>query len=130
MASIFTKIIQGELPAFKIYEDDLTIAILTLDQVNPGHCLVIPKEEVDHWFQCEDPAYTRVHAVARKLAPAIQKATGCKRVGQAVLGFEVPHYHLHLIPLENIQELDFRRAKRLSQDEMARLQREIKQHLE
>ncbi len=125
MASIFTKIIEGELPSFKIHEDELTITILTLDQVNPGHCLVIPKKEVNHWFECEDPAYQAVHQNARRVGRAIQKATGCKRVGQAVLGFEVPHYHLHLIPLESIQELDFKRARRLSSEEMKTLQQKI-----
>lgn len=130
MASIFTKIINGELPSYKIHEDDLTITILTLDQVNPGHCLVIPKQEVNHWFDCPSPAYERVHANARKIAPAIQKATGAPRIGQAVLGFEVPHYHLHLIPLSSISELDFKKSKRLSADEMVRLQKEITKYLE
>lgn len=129
MASVFTKIIQGELPSYKIHEDDLTISILTLDQVNPGHVLVIPKQEVNHWFDVPAETYTRVALNSQKIAKAIKEATGCPRVGTIVAGFEVPHYHLHLIPAWSIPELDFKRAKRLSEEEMKSLQQKIIQHL-
>lgn len=129
MASIFTKIINNELPAYRIFEDDLTIAILALDQVNPGHVIVIPKQEVNHWFDVPTEIFSRVGANAQKIAKAIQKATGCPRVLMTAVGFEVPHYHLHLIPASSISELDFKRAQRFSQDEMQSIQTKIKSHL-
>lgn len=129
MASIFTKIINGELPSYKIHEDELTIAILALDQVNLGHVIVIPKEEVNHWFDVPAEAYTRVGLNAQKIAKAMMKATGCPRVGTIVAGFEVPHYHLHLIPAWSIPDIDFKRAKRLSDQEMKDIQTKIKNYL-
>lgn len=125
MASIFTRIIQGELPSYKIHEDELTFSFLALDQVNAGHTLVIPKQEVNHWFDCPEAAYLRVHQNAQKIAKALMKATGAPRVGQIVAGFEVPHYHLHLIPAWSIPDLDFKRAKKLSPEEMKKIQTEI-----
>ncbi len=125
MASIFTKIISGELPSFKIHEDELTISILALDQVNPGHVLVIPKQEVNHWFDVPAEAYTRVGLNAQRIAKALIKVTQAPRVGTIVAGFEVPHYHLHLIPAWSIPEIDFKRAKRLSDAEMKELQQKI-----
>ncbi len=130
MASIFTKIIDGELPSYKIFEDDLTIAILALDQVNPGHVLVVPKQETNHWFDVPAETYSRVGLNAQKIAKAIQKVTGCPRVGTLVAGFEVPHYHLHLIPAWSIPDLDFKRAKRLPETEMVALKENIIKALE
>lgn len=130
MASVFTKIIQGELPSYKIYEDDLIIAILALDQVNLGHTLVIPKEEVNHWWQVPEKTYTHLQLVSQKIGKAMMKATGCPRVGQIVAGFEVPHYHLHMIPAWSIPDLTFTRAQRKSDDEMRKIQNEIIKNLE
>jgi len=118
MPTVFTKILSGELPSYKIHEDDLTYSFLALDQVNPGHVLVIPKMEVNHWFDVPAEIYTRVGLNAQKIAKAIQKATNCPRVGTIVAGFEVQHYHLHLIPAWSIPDLNFKRAKRLSNEEM------------
>ncbi len=129
MASVFTKIINGELTSYKVHEDELTISILTLDQVNPGHVLVIPKQEVNHWFDVPAEIYTRVALNSQKIAKAIKAVTGCPRVGTIVAGFEVPHYHLHLIPAWSIPDLDFKRAKRLSEVEMKSLQQKILQAL-
>lgn len=125
MASIFTKIISGELPCYKIHEDHLTFSFMALDQVNPGHVLVIPKQEVNHWFDVPAEAYTQVGLNAQKIAKAIQKVTGCPRVGTIVAGFEVQHYHLHLIPAWSIPDLDFKRAQKLSADKMKDLQQKI-----
>ena len=125
MASIFTKIIRGELPSYKIHEDELTISFLALDQVNLGHCLVVPKAEVNHWFDVPEKDYMAVQLNAQKIAKAILKATGCPRVGTIVAGFEVPHYHLHLIPAWSIPDLDFKRAKRHSEIEMKEIQKKI-----
>lgn len=129
MASIFTKIINGELPCYKIHEDDLTLSFLALDQVNLGHCLVIPKMEVNHWFDVPPEIYTRVGLNAQKVAKAIKKATDCPRVGTMVAGFEVPHYHIHLIPAWSIPDLDFKRAKRCTDEEMKAIQQKIISHL-
>lgn len=125
MPTVFTKIINGELPSYKIHEDDLTLSFLALDQVNPGHVLVIPKQEVNHWFEVPPEVYTRVGLNAQKIAKAIKSVTGCPRVGVIVAGFEVPHYHMHLIPASSIPELDFKRAQKLSADQMQALQNKI-----
>jgi len=125
MPTVFTKILNGELPSYKIHEDELTFSFLALDQVNPGHCLVIPKEEVNHWFDVSPEAYTRVGLNAQKIAKAIKAATGCPRVGVMVAGFEVPHYHMHLIPASSIPELDFKRAQKLSAEAMQEIQKKI-----
>ena len=130
MASIFTKIINGELPSYKIHEDELTISILALDQVNPGHVLVIPKQEVNHWFDVPAETYSRIGSNAQKIAKALIKVTEAPRIGTMVAGFEVPHFHLHLIPAWSIPDLDFKRAKRLSDAEMKSLQQNIRAALD
>jgi histidine triad (HIT) family protein len=129
MASIFTKIIQGEIPAFKVHEDELTIAILALDQVNLGHTLVIPKLEVDSFMDLPEPHYSAVFKNAQILSRAIKKATGCPRVGTIIAGFEVPHFHYHLIPAWSIPDLSFSRAQRRSPEEMTEIQNKIKSYL-
>ncbi len=127
--SVFTKIINGELPSYKIHEDDLTISILTIEPVALGHTLVITKQEINSWLDVPPEIYTRVHLNSQKIGHAIKKATGCPRVGQIVAGFEVPHYHLHLIPAWSIPDLNFSRAQKRSQDEMLKIQSEILKHL-
>ena len=97
MASIFTKIINGELPCYKIYEDELPFAFLALDQVNLGHTLVIPKKEVNHFFDTPEPDHTAVWKSAKMIAQAVKAATNCPRVGIMVAGFEVPHFHVHIL---------------------------------
>lgn len=129
MASVFTKIISGELPSYKIHEDELTFSFLALDQVNLGHVLVIPKQEVNHWFDTEPATFTRVGLNSQLIAKAIKEATGCPRVGVMVAGFEVPHYHVHLIPAWSIPDLDFKKARRFSDLEMKAIQEKIKSGL-
>jgi histidine triad (HIT) family protein len=129
MPSIFTKIIRGELPCYKVHEDELTLSILALDQVNLGHTLVIPKKEIDHWIDVEDTAYLAVAKNAKKIGAAIKKATECPRVGIMVAGFEVPHYHLHLIPAWGIPDLNFSKAKRRTEAEMQEIQKKILENL-
>lgn len=125
MASVFTKILNGELPSYKIHEDELTYSFLALDQVNAGHTLVIPKREVNHWTEVPEADFVRVQLNAQKIGKALLKATGAPRIGQMVAGFEVPHYHLHLIPAWSIPDLDFKRAKRLTDEEMKKIQADI-----
>ena len=127
--SVFTKIINGELPSFKIHEDDLTISILTIEPIALGHTLVITKQEINSWLDVPAEIYTRVHLNSQKIGHAIKKATGCPRVGQIVAGFEVPHYHLHLIPAWSIPDLNFARAQKRSQDEMLKIQSEMLKYL-
>lgn len=130
MASIFTKIINGELPSYKIHEDELTFSFLALDQVNLGHVLVIPKQEVNHWFDVPEKTYIQVQLNAQKIAKAIKSATNCPRVGVMVAGFEVQHYHVHLIPAWSIPDLDFKRASRRSEAEMKDIQKKIQTALD
>lgn len=127
--SVFTKIISGELPSYKIYEDDLTISFLALDQINLGHVLVVPKQEVDHWTEVPETAYLRVQQNAQKIGKAIREATGCQRVLTAAIGFEVPHYHLHLIPAWSMADLNFAKATRRSPEEMKDIQDRIRKAL-
>lgn len=129
METLFTKIINGELPSYKIHEDDMTFSFLALDQVNLGHTLVIPKKEVNSWLDVPKDIYAQLHLNSQKIGQAIQKATGCPRVGQMVAGFEVPHYHLHLIPAWSIPDLNFARAKRHSEEEMKKIQKLIVDNL-
>jgi histidine triad (HIT) family protein len=129
VASVFTKIIRGELPSYKIYEDERVLSFLAMDQVNLGHTLVISKEEINHWTEVPPELYGHLHQVSQKIGKAMLKATGSPRIGQIVAGFEVPHYHLHLIPAWSIPDLDFKRAQRRSDEEMKKIQAEITKHL-
>lgn len=125
MASIFTRILSGELPSYKIYEDDKVFSFLALDQVNAGHTLVISKQEINSWLDVPADVYAHLHQVSQKIGKAMMKVTGAPRIGQMVAGFEVPHYHLHLIPAWSIPDLDFKRAKRLPAEEMKKIQEKI-----
>jgi histidine triad (HIT) family protein len=125
MASVFTKIIKGELPSYKIFENDHCFAFLSIDPIRAGHTLVVPKTEIDHFTDLADPHYSAVFQAAKPIGRAILAATGCKRVGMAVQGFEVPHFHLHLIPLWGAEDFDFRKAKRLPEAEMKDVQARI-----
>lgn len=125
MASIFTKIINGELPCYKIFEDDQSISFLALDQVTRGHTLVVPKVEVDHWVDVPEEIFLKVQANARVIAKAVQKYTEAPRILTATIGFEVPHYHLHLVPGKKLADLDFTKGKRLPVEEMEKIQKGI-----
>lgn len=125
MASVFTKILNGEIPSYKIHEDELTFSFLALDQVNLGHTLVIPRKEVNHWFDVPREDYLQVQLNAQKIAKAIQTATNAPRIATVTMGFEVQHYHLHLIPAWSIGEVQFSRAKRHAEAEMKSIQEKI-----
>ncbi len=119
MPSIFTRIINGEIPSYKVAETDHYFAFLDISPVNAGHTLVIPKKEVDYVFDLDDAAYTGLFIFAKQVAAAIRAAVPCLRVGLAVMGLEVPHVHIHLIPLLGPHDLDFSRPKlQFSGDEM------------
>lgn len=127
--SVFTKLITGELPCYKIHEDDLTLSFLALDQVTLGHTLVIPKLEINHWMDVPEKDYFQVQKNAQKIAKAVQKATGATRILTAAIGFEVPHYHLHLIPAWSMSDLNFAKAQRYQDAEMKKIQNEIIKNL-
>jgi len=129
MASVFTKIIAGELPSYKVYEDDLMIAILAKDQINLGHTLVIPKVEVDHWFEVEPKTFAHLQLVAQKIGRAIRTVTRCDRVLTATVGYEVKHYHLHLIPSHSLADLDFSKARLFPHEEMLKMAEQIRKSL-
>ena len=125
MSSIFTKIINNELPAYRIFENDKIISFLTIEPIHPGHTLVIPKAEVDHWMDVPEDEYQEVYSQAKKIGKAIQKVTSSTRVAQAVVGLEVPHFHLHLIPMWQPSDLDFRKAKPATSDDLKLMQEKI-----
>lgn len=111
MASIFTRIVNGEIPSYKVAEDENYYAFLDINPLATGHTLVIPKREVDYIFDLESPEFTGLWAFAQKVAKAVGTAVPCKRVGVAVLGMEVPHAHIHLVPLQSEADLDFGKEK-------------------
>lgn len=111
MATIFTRIVNGEIPSYKVAESDKFYAFLDINPLAQGHTLVIPKSETDYIFDIEEKEYQELFLFAKRVAAAIKKAIPCKRVGVAVLGMEVPHAHIHLVPLQTEGDMDFRKAK-------------------
>jgi histidine triad (HIT) family protein len=111
MASIFSKIAQGEIPSYKVAESDRYYAFLDINPLVRGHVLVIPREETDCFFDLSDDDVSGIMTFAKKTAKAIKEAIPCKRVGVAVIGLDVPHAHIHLIPLQSVQDIDFGRPK-------------------
>lgn len=123
MSSIFTKIINGEIPAYKIAEDDHFIAFLDAMPLVKGHTLVIPKKEIDLIFDLDSEDYKNLWAFAQLVAKKIKNAIPCVRVGVAVVGLEVPHAHIHLIPLNNVEEMNFKNPRlKLSSEEYSEIQ--------
>lgn len=121
MASLFTKIIKGEIPCYKVAEDANFIAFLDVNPNAKGHTLCVPKKEVDKLFDLEEEDYTALMQFSRKVAKAIEKTLPCKRVGMSVIGLEVPHVHVHLIPLNTMSEMTFQNKVALTQDEFEAL---------
>ncbi|WP_423147404.1 HIT family protein [Rubrolithibacter danxiaensis] len=111
MATIFSKIVTGEIPAYKVAEDDKFLAFLDINPLVMGHVLVIPKKEVDYIFDLDEETYTRLQLFARQVALGLKKAIPCKRIGVAVIGLEVPHVHIHLVPMNTMDDLNFTRKK-------------------
>ena len=127
MASIFTKIIRREIPAHIVAEDDHYLAFLDIMPLVRGHTLVIPKIETDYVFDLDDETLSGLHLFSKKVASAIQKATNCKRVAVAVLGLEVPHAHIHLIPMNRMDDANFANPKlKLSAEELAGVAQKIR----
>jgi len=130
MASIFTKIINGEIPSYKIAEDDNYFAFLDINPLKKGHTLVIPKKEVDYLFDLDEDTLAGMMKFSKKIAKAIDKSIDCKRVGVVVLGMEVPHAHIHLIPLDKESDASFNQPKlKLSEEEFKETAEKIKSAL-
>jgi histidine triad (HIT) family protein len=129
MASIFTKIVNNEIPCYKIAETDHFLAFLDVNPNSKGHTLCIPKTEVDKIFDLDEATYTGLMTFSRKVAKAIEKAIPCKRVGVTVIGLEVPHAHVHLIPLHTMEDARFIQKQKLSVEEFKELAEAIKAQL-
>ena len=111
MSSVFSKIIAGEIPSYKIAENDKYFAFLDINPLKEGHTLVIPKKQVDQLFELDDDTYEGLWIFAKKVAAALKKVIPCKRIGVAVIGLEVPHAHIHLIPIDKMGDTDFSKPK-------------------
>ena len=111
MATVFTKIINGEVPCYKITETEDCIAFLDIMPLAKGHVLIIPKKEVNNYFDLEDDLFQKVNALAKKVSKAIKKSVECTRIGVAVIGLEVPHAHVHLVPINKLSDLDFTKKR-------------------
>lgn len=127
--SIFTKIVNGEIPAYKIAEDDHYLAFLDVNPNAKGHTLCIPKKEIDKIFEMDDELYLGLMKFSKKIAVALEKTVPCKRVGMAVVGLEVPHAHVHLIPLNEMDEMRFQNKVSLSKKEFEVLVKSIQANL-
>lgn len=125
MSSIFTKIIKGEIPAYKIAEDENFLAFLDVNPNAKGHTLCIPKKEIDKIFDLDEALYLDLMRFSRKVAIALEKTVPCKRVGMAVIGLEVPHTHVHLIPLNEMDEMRFQNKVKMSKEEFEDLAEKI-----
>lgn len=124
MATIFSRIVKGEIPCYKIAEDERFFAFLDINPVMKGHTLVIPKHENDYIFALDDEELAAMMVFAKKVAKAIEKAVPCKRIGVAVIGLEVPHAHIHLIPITQEGDMDFKKEHvQLSQEEFLEVQK-------
>lgn len=126
METIFTKIIKGEIPCYKIDENDQFIAFLDISPLAKGHTLVVPKKQIDYIFDIDDDTLSAMTIYAKKIAKAIEKTVKCERIGVAVVGLEVPHTHIHLVPINNISDLNFENPRvELSKEEFKALAEQI-----
>lgn len=126
MPTVFTKIIQGEIPSYKVAEDDDFIAFLDINPNAKGHTLCVPKVEVDKVFDLDETTYLKLMTFSRKVAKVLEKAIPCKRVGVSIIGLEVPHVHVHLIPLNQMNDMDFSKKVKLTEEEFEALVLDIK----
>ena len=129
MSSIFTKIIRGEIPCHKLYEDEDFFCFLDIRPINPGHALLIPKPEIDYLFEVPDALLSKLLTTAKPIAAAIEAEVSCQRIGLMVAGLEVPHCHLHLVPIQDVHDLSFANAKDADADELRTLATRIQARL-
>lgn len=129
MPTLFTKIINGEIPAYKVAENDRFLAFLDINPNAKGHTLCIPKQEVNKLFDLDEETYQELMRFSRKVAIGLEKAISCKRVGMAVVGLEVPHVHVHLIPLNAMSDMNFAKSLSFSKEEFQQIAEDIKAQL-
>lgn len=129
MATLFSKIINGELPGHFVWRDEQAAAIMTIQPLRPGHVLVIPREEIDHWDELPDDLAGHLMNVSQKIARGIKRAFPCTRVGMMIVGLEVPHTHLHLVPIDSMGELNFANAKIAESENLAEAAAKIRGEL-
>jgi histidine triad (HIT) family protein len=130
MSSIFSKIVNGEIPCYKVAEDDHFLAFLDVNPNAEGHTLCIPKKEIDKLFDLDDELYNGLMQFSKKVAIALEKSVPCKRIGMSVIGLEVPHAHVHLIPLNEMDDIRFQKKINLSKEEFIALALKIQGNLE
>ncbi len=128
--TIFSKIVAGEIPCHKVAETNDFLAFLDVNPVARGHTLVIPKKEVDYIFDLDDELYTGLMNFAKKIAPAIEAIVPCNRIGVSVIGLEVPHAHVHLIPLNSMGDMDFSKKIKMSAEDLAQLAEKIREKVD
>ncbi len=129
MASIFSKIVNGEIPSHKIAENDDFLAFLDAFPITYGHTLVIPKKEIDYIFDLDTELYANLFVFAKSIVPAIEKVVPCLRIGLSVIGLEVPHAHIHLLPLNSMKDADFSKKIKITQEELATLAEKIRNNI-
>ena len=129
MASIFTKIINGEIPSYKVAENDQFYAFLDINPNEAGHTLVVPKKEVNRIFDLDEDTYVELMRFSREIAVAMKKVLPCDRIGMAVIGLEVPHVHVHLIPLNAMEDIQFEKKVKLSPEEFQAISKSIADNL-
>ena len=129
MASVFTQIVNGDIPCHKILEDDQYLAFLDINPIRPGHTLVITKRQIDYIFDLEDNLLSGLMIFSKKVGTAIKKATYCQRVGVVVAGYEVPHTHVHLIPTNSMSDFNFALSQQADQGELAAMVKKIQEYL-
>jgi histidine triad (HIT) family protein len=129
MSSIFSKIVAGEIPCYKIAEDDRFLAFLDVNPNAKGHTLCIPKQEINKLFEMEEDLYLGLMQFSRKIAIALEQAIPCKRIGVAVVGLEVPHVHVHLIPLQDMDDMRFQRKMSLTKEEFEEIVQKVQEKL-
>ncbi|MFK5879610.1 MAG: HIT family protein [Flavobacteriaceae bacterium] len=129
MASIFTKIISGEIPSYKVAENDDFFAFLDINPNAKGHTLVVPKKEVNRLFDLDEETYSKLMGFSRKIAIALEKVVPCDRIGMSVIGLEVPHVHVHLIPLNAMEDIQFKKKVSLAPEEFEKIATSISEAL-
>lgn len=130
MASIFTKIVNGDIPCYKIAETNDFLAFLDVFPLRKGHTLVIPKKEVDYIFDLDDETFAALHIFSKIVSNAVRQAIPCKRIGTAVIGLEVPHTHIHLVPIDSVSDIDFSQPKlKIDEKEMTEIAAKIRKFL-
>lgn len=130
MASIFSKIVAGEIPCFKVAETEDCLAFLDISPIAKGHVLCIPKQEIDYLFDIDDDLYCKLQLFAKKVAKGVKKTVPCVKVGVGVIGVDVPHAHIHLVPLQNGSELNFKNHVEMTSDELKALADEIAKNID